>query len=240
MTSTVPTRDTRTHHRDPRRPRFPEGPALARRTPLVLRSARQTRRRDELSTAPPRRSSRCRNRPSGLGWLPDGRHARRVDARPHASCGSNPTARSSCTPTSPTSRPARATTWSSTRTGRAYVGNFGFDMYAGAKPARDLRLIAVEPDGTHAGRRRGARLPERLGHHARRRHAARRREHGEPDHRVRHRRRRHAQRIAGCGRRSRVRPSTECASMPKVRSGPRARSPDASCGFVKAARSSTR
>jgi len=31
--------------------------------------------------------------------------------------------------------------------GRAYVGNFGFDMYAGEKP-RDTCVIAVEPDGT--------------------------------------------------------------------------------------------
>ena len=30
--------------------------------------------------------------------------------------------------------------------GRAYVGNFGFDMYAGAKPAETC-VIAVEPDG---------------------------------------------------------------------------------------------
>jgi len=30
--------------------------------------------------------------------------------------------------------------------GRAYVGNFGFDMYAGEKP-RETCLIAVEPDG---------------------------------------------------------------------------------------------
>ncbi len=43
------------------------------------------------------------------------------------------------------------------RGGRAYVGNFGFDMYAGAKPAV-TGLIAVEPDGTHAVRRRGTRL----------------------------------------------------------------------------------
>ncbi len=32
-------------------------------------------------------------------------------------------------------------------TGRAYVGNFGFDMYAGEKP-RKTCVIAVEPDGT--------------------------------------------------------------------------------------------
>ena len=31
--------------------------------------------------------------------------------------------------------------------GRAYVGNFGFDMYAGAKPVETC-LIAVEPDGS--------------------------------------------------------------------------------------------
>jgi sugar lactone lactonase YvrE len=32
-------------------------------------------------------------------------------------------------------------------TGRAYVGNFGFDMYGGAKPANTC-IIAVEPDGS--------------------------------------------------------------------------------------------
>jgi sugar lactone lactonase YvrE len=32
-------------------------------------------------------------------------------------------------------------------TGRAYVGNFGFDMYAGEKP-RSTCVIAVEPDGS--------------------------------------------------------------------------------------------
>jgi sugar lactone lactonase YvrE len=32
-------------------------------------------------------------------------------------------------------------------TGRAYVGNFGFDMYAGATPAPTC-VIAVEPDGS--------------------------------------------------------------------------------------------
>jgi sugar lactone lactonase YvrE len=31
--------------------------------------------------------------------------------------------------------------------GRAYVGNFGFDMYGGAKPAETC-VIAVEPDGS--------------------------------------------------------------------------------------------
>ena len=31
--------------------------------------------------------------------------------------------------------------------GRAYVGNFGFDLYGGEKP-RDTSLLLVEPDGS--------------------------------------------------------------------------------------------
>ena len=50
-------------------------------------------------------------------------------------------------------RPERATaagtstTWSSTGTGRAYAGNFGFDLMGGADPA-PAALIRVDPDGT--------------------------------------------------------------------------------------------
>jgi sugar lactone lactonase YvrE len=83
--------------------------------------------------------------PSGLGWLPDGRllvvsmidrrllrleadgtlvlHADLADLAPGA-CNDMVV----------------------DATGRAYVGNFGFDMYAGAKAHRTC-VIAVEPDG---------------------------------------------------------------------------------------------
>ena len=85
------------------------------------------------------------NQPSGLGWLADGtmlvvsmvdRKVLRLDGR-HAAPS---------TPISRRSRRRTATTWSSTRRGRAYVGNFGFDMYGG-EPWRKTNLIAVEPDG---------------------------------------------------------------------------------------------
>ena len=83
--------------------------------------------------------------PSGLGWLPDGRMLvvsmldRKVlrmegDALvEHADLSS--LAPGSCNDMVVDS------------TGRAYVGNFGFDMYRGAEP-RDTCVIAVEPDGS--------------------------------------------------------------------------------------------
>jgi sugar lactone lactonase YvrE len=37
-------------------------------------------------------------------------------------------------------------TWSSTATGRAYAGNFGFDLMGGADPA-PAALIRIDPDG---------------------------------------------------------------------------------------------
>lgn len=82
--------------------------------------------------------------PSGLGWLPDGsmlvvsmldRRVLRLDGDAlveHADISG-------------------LTEWTCNdmvvdRRGRAYVGNFGFDMYGGGKPA-STTVIAVDPDG---------------------------------------------------------------------------------------------
>ena len=83
--------------------------------------------------------------PSGLGWLPDGRMLvvsmidRRVMRREadgalalHADLASL--------------APGQCNDMVVDDAGRAYVGNFGFDMYAGEAP-RDTCVIAVEPDG---------------------------------------------------------------------------------------------
>lgn len=82
--------------------------------------------------------------PSGLGWLPDGRMLvvsmldRRVlrleDGRlvEHVDLS--------------TLAPAPCNDMVVDGRGRAYVGNFGFDMYGGEAP-RDTNLVAVDPDG---------------------------------------------------------------------------------------------
>ena len=50
------------------------------------------------------------------------------------------------------------------RHGRAYVGNFGFDLMNGGDPV-PANLVRVDPDGTRDRRRRGHAVPERLGDH---------------------------------------------------------------------------
>ena len=84
--------------------------------------------------------------PSGLGWMPDGSMlSSRCATR--RSCAAGPMARSTCTPRSRSSAAATSTTWWSTPTGGAWVGNFGFDLMGGGDPAT-ANLIRVEPDGT--------------------------------------------------------------------------------------------
>jgi sugar lactone lactonase YvrE len=84
------------------------------------------------------------NQPSGLGWLPDGRmlvvsmvdrQVLRLDDGAlvlHADLAAL--------------APSNCNDMVVGADGRAYVGNFGFDMYAG-EPWRKTNLIAVEPDG---------------------------------------------------------------------------------------------
>ena len=76
--------------------------------------------------------------------------------------------------------------------GRAYVGNFGFDLMNGAFPATTT-LVRVDPDGT-AVARRGSDLPQRLGDHPGRRHADRGRDRRRALHGIHDRRRRLAHR----------------------------------------------
>ena len=152
--------------------RFPEGPRWHDGRLVLLGPARPPgpcgrRPTGELETVVevPEPAVRAR-----LG--PRRSHARRVDGRPSAAA----VRRRPVSPRSPTSRRSRrgtATTWSWTRSGRAYVGNFGFDLDGGAAPDhREPR--ARRPRRLDLGRRRRAPLPERHGHHPRRRDADRR------------------------------------------------------------------
>jgi sugar lactone lactonase YvrE len=84
--------------------------------------------------------------PSGLGWLPDGRllivamNERRVLRREPDGTLVEHADLSSLAPASCNDMVVDAT-------GRAYVGNFGFDMYGGEKP-RTTNVVAIDPDGT--------------------------------------------------------------------------------------------
>jgi sugar lactone lactonase YvrE len=83
--------------------------------------------------------------PSGLGWLPDGRMLvvsmldRCVLRREHDGTLVEHANLDTLAPGSTNDMVVGAD-------GRAYVGNFGFDMYGGEDP-RDTCLIAVEPNG---------------------------------------------------------------------------------------------
>lgn len=82
--------------------------------------------------------------PAGLGWLPDGslEIVSMIDRRllRCTSNGPSPYADLSSIAT------GNANDMVIDREGRAYIGNFGFDLNAGATPC-GTRLIAVEPDG---------------------------------------------------------------------------------------------
>ena len=74
--------------------------------------------------------------------------ARRLDARPPDPAPRGRTASvSEHADLSARTAAGTSTTWSSTREGRAYVGNFGFDLMGGADPA-PAALVRVDPDGT--------------------------------------------------------------------------------------------
>ena len=148
----------------------------------------------------PRRSSRCRSSPPGsAGYPTDGLLVvSMIDRRCSAA---NPTARWCCTPISSALAPGACNDMVVDATGRAYVGNFGFDMYGGEQAAPHVRHRR-RARRHRAGRGRRARLPERLGDHPRRRDAPRRREHGAPDQRVRHRTPTARSRTRACGRSS--------------------------------------
>ena len=137
---------------------FPGGPALARRPPVVLRPARPARRRH----GPERQGGDDRRGPAaavGPRLAARRAHARRLDARPAGAAprddGDARRARRSLELT----HPPRATTWWSTRTGRAYVGNFGFDMYGGEKPRDDLPRSSSSPTDRSASRPTASQFP---------------------------------------------------------------------------------
>ena len=156
--STVPTRDARTTDSRPRRPRVSRRPALARRPALVLRPARQARRRDGRRRHSRRRSSRCRSSRRGSAGCPTaGCSSSRCSTA--ACCASKPTARSRCTPTSPTLAPGTCNDMVVDATGRAYVGNFGFDMYGGAKAHATRASSRSSPTARRASPPTDSRFP---------------------------------------------------------------------------------
>jgi sugar lactone lactonase YvrE len=82
--------------------------------------------------------------PSGLGWLPDGRMlvVSMRDRRVMRLDGADLVVHADLFDLAPW----HCNDMVVTPRGRAYVGNFGFDMYGGAAPAR-THVIVVEPDG---------------------------------------------------------------------------------------------
>ena len=86
--------------------------------------------------------------------------ARRLDARPPRCCGSSTTARSPSTPTCRGWRRFHCNDMVVDAVGRAYVGNFGFDLLAKAPPA-PAELVLVQPDGTASVAARRTDVPER-------------------------------------------------------------------------------
>ena len=85
-------------------------------------------------------------RPSGLGWLPDG-SLLVVSMRDRRSCGARPRRGRACTPTSASCAAGHLNDMVVDRHGRAYAGEFGFDLDGGADPAPAV-LVRVDPDGT--------------------------------------------------------------------------------------------
>jgi sugar lactone lactonase YvrE len=86
------------------------------------------------------------NQPSGLGWLPDGRmlvvsmlDKLLLRREPDGSLVTHADLSALA--------PGACNDMVVDETGRAYVGNFGFDMFGGGQPV-DTGLIAVEPDGS--------------------------------------------------------------------------------------------
>jgi len=86
------------------------------------------------------------NQPSGLGWLPDGRLLV-VSMIDRTLMRVEPDGTLVVHADLSELAPGACNDMVVDAIGRAYVGNFGFDMYAGAKAHRTC-VIAVEPDGT--------------------------------------------------------------------------------------------
>ena len=116
-------------------------------------------------------------RPSGIGWLPDGRmlvvsvNDRRVlrlepggAVVEHADLSG--LASAPCNDMVVDGR------------GNAYVGNPGYDMRNPPSPLPAAELVLARPDGSAEVVDRDGDVPERAGRHARRAHADRGRDHG--------------------------------------------------------------
>ena len=147
--------------------------ALARRPALVLRLLRP--RGEALSTDGNVRDRRRARQPAVRARLAARRADALVSMLDRKLLRREPDGSSSSTPICRASPRSTATTWSSTA-GRAYVGNFGFDLDRVlrehgrgvlAEPPT-AKLARVDPDGTVQRRRRRHALPQRLGDHARR------------------------------------------------------------------------
>jgi sugar lactone lactonase YvrE len=84
------------------------------------------------------------NQPSGLGWLPDGRMlvVSMLDRRVLRLESEMPVEHADLSGLAP----ATCNDMAVDGRGRAYVGNFGFDMYGGGE-WRKTNLVAVDPDG---------------------------------------------------------------------------------------------
>ena len=118
--------------------------------------------------------------------MPDGRHARRLDARSPAAAARAPTA--SLVEVADLSRArarSTATTWSSTPTAARTSATSASTSTPASSRARATHRSRSSPTAPRAIAADEMRVPERHGDHARRPHAARRREHGRPPHRVR-------------------------------------------------------
>jgi hypothetical protein len=134
----------------------------------------------------------------------------------HRAAPGAPTVDWSSTGTSTPPPPSTPTTWWSMAYGRAYVGNFGFDLdrfieeqwpgRTGGAPGAPTTPVGPRRCGRHRPRgRRRPLVPQRLGGHRRRSYADRGRDTGRPAHRVRHRGRRDTERPPTVGRAGRVR-----------------------------------
>ena len=132
--------------------------------------------------------------PGGLGWRPDGTllvvsmRTRSVVAVDAAGAISTVADLSSLTT-------GRCNDMVVDGTGAAYVGDFGYDLAAGAAPQPGV-LVLVPVDGAPSRRGRRPPLPERLRGHTGWNDARRRRVGGQPTHRVRRGGRRQPERAA--------------------------------------------
>jgi sugar lactone lactonase YvrE len=84
--------------------------------------------------------------PSGLGWLPDG-HMLVVSMRDRRVMRLEPDGVLTLHADLTSIATSQCNDMVVAADGRAYVGNFGFDIYTGEKP-RETVMIAVEPDGS--------------------------------------------------------------------------------------------